>query len=132
MSEQTPTQYPKNPGTNWEIRGHFWFKPSPLHHSDERTLIIDPFGRPVAVDRLSEAQSLCEKWNKYGGELVSETWTPAPPDAPDSHRGTYTVSVKGMPNLTRHFSGGWHADASAARYIIEMRNFIAEQRMASA
>ena len=130
MPVQVP--YPKNQSTNWEVRGHFWCSHSPLRYTDERYLVIDPTGDVAAeITGKKEAESLCDKWNRYGGELVTTTWEPPPDDADDSHRGTYRVMVKGMPSLTRSFGGGWHSDASARQYGTELRNFIAEQRKAA-
>lgn len=130
MVAEEQVVYPKNTSTNWEVRGHFWSSHSPLPYALHRHLIIDPTG-DVANEVMGsdEAQSLCEKWNRHGGDLVTTDWEPAPEDADDSHRGTYTVSVKGMPSLTRSFGGGWHSDSAARQYGTEFRNFIAEQRM---
>lgn len=57
----------------------------------------------------AEAESAAERWERTAGRAVKMSWTAPPDDAPDSNRGSYVITLEGVPGWRWRDHGGWHA-----------------------
>ena len=66
------------------------------YDSEKRWISHDKNGGGAGVfETEDEAKTAVDVWNAKDGNLITLEWVAPPDDAPDSHRGTYIIRLKG-------------------------------------